>query len=591
MKYLFCFFLFLTAVECLGQNIDSLNKIVLGNAPVQKRLNAAIKGSGHPSVKNANNVLTIAKPGLRLAVRSGNKPAVSLLSVSIGKAYYFIRRYDSAAYYYDAAANVSDKSLKENVLPYNYAELAKVYALQKNYDKAIELYNKAILYAPVTGPRRLPMAALNKIGELYEARRDYQNALNYFRRAYDISDSLDLVERTKKNTSEAYSRDFIGDVMEGMRHKTSSVEDILKAIDTKKAINDTLALTINYFNLGILCKSKQQYSQALEALQKCLQYATNIYYTEMQGSVLNELTDLYEQVGNHRQALVYLKKRIALSAPGGNHISKTMDELQTKYEITQREDQVLRQQFEITKRNYWVAGISVIAMLMFLTGYIYYKQTRLRQRNIAMQAIIATEESERKRIAQDLHDGVSQTMTAAKMSLRAIANEMPFVNDEQQKRLEKAISLVDEGFREVRTISHNMMPWALNETGLATVIKQFISNIENETITINFFCKGFDQPFNDTVEIILYRVLQESLHNVMKHASASRIDISLIKDEQGNISLTIEDNGKGFDAARPETYQGMGLNNLRSRIMFLKGKVELSSKIGQGTLVSVYVPA
>jgi len=270
------------------------------------------------------------------------------------------------------------------------------------------------------------------------------------------------------------------------------------------------------------------------------------------------------------------------------HHAKTIDELQTKYEITQREDQLLQQKFEITKRNYWMAGIFVVILLMFFIGLIYYKQTKLKQRNIAMQAIIETEESERKRIAQDLHDSVSQTMTAAKINLTVIGSELPFVNEAQKRRFGKAIKLVDDAFREVRTISHNMMPWALHETGLALVIKQFIENIESDAIVINFFSSGFDAPFDATTEIILYRVLQECVNNVMKHANASRIDISLIRDEK-NISLTIEDNGKGFDTARPGIYSGIGLNNLKSRINFLKGKVEFDSQVGKGTLVSVYI--
>jgi signal transduction histidine kinase len=306
----------------------------------------------------------------------------------------------------------------------------------------------------------------------------------------------------------------------------------------------------------------------------------------MQNSAVNEMADLYGQMGDYKQSLFYLKKHAILSTAKN---SKTIDELQTKYEITQREDQLLKQQFEITKRNYWMIGIIVFVLLMLLIVFVFYKQAQLKQRNAAMQAIIETEESERRRIAQDLHDSVSQTMSAAKINLTVIGGELPFVSDDQRKRFEKAINLVDYGFREVRTISHNMMPWALHKTGLAQVIKHFIENIENDTIAINFYSKGFDAPFDDTIEIILYRVLQESVNNVMKHANASRLDISLIRDET-NISLTIEDNGLGFDAAKPEAYSGMGLNNLRSRINFLKGKVELDSQVGRGTLVSVYVP-
>ena len=434
-------------------------------------------------------------------------------------------------------------------------------------------------------PAQKRMKAGVELGKFYEDKRNYQEALNYFKLSADIKDSLEIVQKTKGSSPESYSRDFIGDVLGSMKEKSQTEQDILKTIDNKKSLNDTLALSINYFNLGMLYKEKKVYPQSLDALQNSLQYATQINYADLQSGALNELADLYERMGDYKQSLIYFKKRMAISSKG----AKSIDELQTKYEITQREDRILQQQFEIMRRNYWMAGISIILVLILLLGYIYYKQTKLKQSNIAMQSIIETEEKERKRIAQDLHDSVSQTMMAAKINLTVIGGELPFVNDEQKKRFEKAIGLVDDGFKEVRTISHNMMPWALHETGLALVIKQFIENIENNTIAINFFSRGFDEHFDDTVETILYRVLQECVNNVMKHANASRLDISLMRDE-GNISLTIEDNGKGFDTTNPERYTGMGLNNMRARISFLKGKIELDSHVGRGTLVSAYIP-
>jgi len=538
MKYLFAFFLLATIFPCFGQ----------------------------PAFKNK---------------------AVGLLLRDKGKACYSKGRYDSTAYYYNKASAILTTINKQDTLADDYAQLAGAYFKLKNYDKAIGFYNTAIADAPKTGSRELLMQCLIQLAEVYEAKQNYREALDYFRQSFDISDSLDFVQKANASTSEAYSRNFIGDVMGSIKQKPETEQDILKTIDTKKSLNDTLALTINYFNLGVLYKSKKMYPQALDALQNCLQYASAINYTDMQNSAANQIADLYEQTGDYHQALIYLKKHMAFSA--GNKNSKTIDELQTKYEITQREDQVLQQQFELTKRNYWIGGITIVILLMGVIGVVYYRQSRLQQRNIAMQAIIETEESERKRIAQDLHDSVSQTMMAAKMNLSAIGGELPFANDEQKKRFERAINMVDDGFKEVRTISHNMMPWALHETGLARVVKQFIDNIGNDAISINFFSSGFDAPFDATTEIILYRVLQECVNNVMKHAHASRLDISLNRDEE-NISLTIEDNGKGFDASDPAVYKGMGVSNLRSRINFLNGKVEFDSHVGRGTLVSVYIP-
>jgi signal transduction histidine kinase len=322
-----------------------------------------------------------------------------------------------------------------------------------------------------------------------------------------------------------------------------------------------------------------------------LQYATKIKYTDLQNNALNELSDLYEQTGDYEQAVIYFKKHRHLNeAVYSENSSKNVAALQTKYETTQKENRILQQQFEISRRNYWVAASLVVLVLGALLSYSYYKRSQLKQQNIATNAIMETEEKERKRIAQDLHDSVSQLMMAAKINLTVVASELQFENESQKNRYQKAINLVDEGFKEVRTISHNMMPQALLESGLSLVIKQFVENIENDAIAINFFSRGFEEHFDDTVETILYRILQECINNVMKHANATRVDISLIRDDE-TISLTIEDNGGGFDTAGPSGHDGMGLKNMRARVNFLKGKIEFDSQPGKGTLVSVYIPA
>nr|WP_294793891.1 histidine kinase [uncultured Mucilaginibacter sp.] len=464
---------------------------------------------------------------------------------------------------------------------------AKAYFESRNYDKASELYRLAALHAEQTGANEARVAALTQLALIQEVRRDYSGALDYLRRAYDVADSLRISKKANDNTAEMYSHNFMTEVEGTIKQETPTIDSIIRTIATKQSLNDTLALSINYFNLGLLYKNKQMYPQALNALKSCLTYATKINYADMQLSAVNQIADIYEFTGDNKQALAYLKKRRAIVDLLNSPAAKTAEDLKINYE--QREAQVLSQQFEISKRNYWMVGISVVIVLLLIIGFIYYKQTQLKQRNIAMQAIIQTEESERQRIARDLHDSVSQTMSAAKINLSIIGSELPFKDEEQQKRFDRVLGMVDDGFKEVRTISHNMMPWALHKTGLAKVVKQFISNVENGSISFNFFSQGFDEPFNDTVELILYRVLQESVNNVIKHAGADRVDVSLIRDER-SISLTIEDNGRGFDTSDPDFNAGMGLGNLRSRINFLKGKVDVDSQPGSGTLISVYIP-
>jgi len=542
------------------------------------------------SKSNPTETFNIARAGLAIAVKLNDYKASGGFLKDMGRAWYLEAKYDSAGYYLGQAARAFEKIKDVRGLADTYHEYVKLYSRNKDYKNAIIYQQKLITYSQKNEPQRVTMVFLEQLGKLYEDDNNYKEALNNYKKSLDIRDSLNIAQKIKDSISVSYSLDFVGDVFGSMKQKGSSEESLLKTIETKKSLNDTLALAINYMNLGILYKGKKQYPQSLDALQQCLQYATKIKYTDLENNALNELSDLYEQTGDYKQALVYFKKHEDLdNAVNRENGSKNLSELQTKYETTQKENRILQQQFEISKRNYWVGGILIVFVLSLLLGYSSYKRSQLKQQNLATTAIIETEEKERKRIAQDLHDSVSQLMMAAKINLTVVGNELPFTDDAQKGRFQKAINLVDEGFKEVRTISHNMMPQALLESGLALVIKQFIENIENNTIAINLFTKGFEDHFDNAIETILYRILQECINNVMKHANASRVDISLIRDEE-NISMTIEDNGKGFDAKDVSFYNGMGLNNMRARVNFLKGKIEMDSHPGQGTLISVYIP-
>ena len=246
-------------------------------------------------------------------------------------------------------------------------------------------------------------------------------------------------------------------------------------------------------------------------------------------------------------------------------------------------------QDRLKEKNILIYSIVIVFLLIAVLLFILWKSFRQKQKIEQLRAIMEGEEKERKRIARDLHDGVSQTISAAKINLIAIENEIPFESADQKKKFEKIVGLVDSSFREIRTISHNMMPNALLESGLALVIKQFVDDIDSSVIKINLYTQGLEKHFDSSIETILYRVIQECVTNVIKHAQASQLDISLIKDDEG-VRVTIEDNGKGFNLNDINAFTGIGLKNIFSRIDFLHGKVEFDSSPDNGTLVSIYVP-
>ena len=214
----------------------------------------------------------------------------------------------------------------------------------------------------------------------------------------------------------------------------------------------------------------------------------------------------------------------------------------------------------------------------------------MQQQQLAAAAVMKAEENERQRIAKDLHDGVGQMMSAAKMNLSSFENDLQFTTDDQRNSFDRIISLVDESCREVRSVSHQMMPNILLKSGLANAVADFLDKIDQRQLKVALHTEGLNERLDENTEIVLYRVLQECVNNVIKHSGASQLDIALIKDKDG-ISISIEDNGKGFNPAQLGEDAGIGLKNMKARIDYLNGTIDFDSAPGKGTLVAIHIPS
>lgn len=281
-------------------------------------------------------------------------------------------------------------------------------------------------------------------------------------------------------------------------------------------------------------------------------------------------------------------------------LKKQLSELNIKLEIERKQKLIQQQQLAVSRRNTTITVIAALFAGVAIISYQSYSRYRLKkvvllqsamlhQLDIATQGIIQAEEKERKRIAADLHDGVGQLFSAVRMNLSSLMERMVLTNTDQQVLAEKTLAMVDESCKEVRSIAHQMMPNILLKTGLASAIKDFVNKIDSQHLKINMQAYGLEERLDNNVEIVLYRVVQECLNNVIKHARASRLDINITR-EDGDISVTIEDNGIGFNTADKLKFEGIGLKNIITRVKYLKGSVDISSDQNKGTLVAIYIP-
>ena len=210
------------------------------------------------------------------------------------------------------------------------------------------------------------------------------------------------------------------------------------------------------------------------------------------------------------------------------------------------------------------------------------KEIELQQMNEAhITAIIDAQDKERQRIATDLHDGLIQTLTAASYKMETAI---------QDKSVKDARSLINSAIIETRNIAHNISPPLLKEFGMIPALKSLSEQIKEQSgLNITFRSYEFTGHLKNKIELALYRITQEALRNIEKHAEAKNVSIQLIQHPD-SIVLIIEDDGKGFDVSKNMTGKGMGLMNMQERATAINGHLIINSSSEMGTEIIVEIP-
>lgn len=200
-----------------------------------------------------------------------------------------------------------------------------------------------------------------------------------------------------------------------------------------------------------------------------------------------------------------------------------------------------------------------------------------------MAAVFETQESERKRLAEDLHDSVGQVLSAIKLNLHRLDKNC--ISETTQPLLADTRRLTDECIQEIRNIIHNVLPPVLTDYGLLVAVEALSSKVEQNThIKVKFSKNMPDQRFPHEIELALYRIAQELFGNAIKHSDATVIYLSINKE--GNyMVMEFKDNGVGFNQGG--VTQGFGIKNLESRVQLINGEINIYSKPLNGTLTTI----
>ncbi len=221
-----------------------------------------------------------------------------------------------------------------------------------------------------------------------------------------------------------------------------------------------------------------------------------------------------------------------------------------------------------------------------MAGKIDEQSKRLEeQRKSRLQEMIDWQENERRRLSRELHDGIGQLLLSAKFRMGRISGK----TENDKTIIDETQGIIQQAVHDVRDISNDLMPSVLNEFGLITGIKNLCEQIRVDYKADVNFVTNIESLPKDKVSTYIYRIVQEVFSNIIKHANASKIDISLF-DHGKYTELIVSDDGQGFDANNVSELRGNGLRNISERVNLLNGNCKISSEKGKGTVIKILIP-
>jgi two-component system, NarL family, sensor kinase len=359
--------------------------------------------------------------------------------------------------------------------------------------------------------------------------------------------------------------------------------------------------------LGLLYLKKKNYTAAKQHFESSI--ALSEKYTFRNIDVHKNYAEVLAGLNDYKKAYgeisLYQQLQDSFASCRYNY---SLQELTANFKFKEQQDSILalkkKNELIVThsKSLYTILGILLLASLTIsYLLYVRYKnkkaimqqaqeiqskqiqQLEQEKELLVTQGMLEAQEIERNRIGQDLHDGICGELSSVKMQFSMLENK--FQDFVQERSLfVNTLRQLDNSINEIRNISHNLMPESVVRFGLTNAIKSYCSNISStDKLVVNYTDNGFNlSSLSSQKQVTVYRIMQELIQNVIKHAKASKCFVQLSENDQ-YVSLTVEDNGKGFAGEA-------GHRSIRNRIQYVKGMFEVNSTPGKGTFAMIQIP-
>lgn len=548
--------------------------------------------------RDFKNALDYCLKSIKVAEQNENKFHEAASYRALFNLYHNLNMNDSAVKYAIHSIKLTTEIRDTTNIATNFGNLCWLYMGLSQYDKAIDYGLKGVEagehYADTVGL----LISINNLALCYIRTHKNDQAVELLKKQYEIGKRVNRMRSVRNALNNlAFAYYMAGDVA-GLEKSTALLNEYNSNDANIDGLNKCMQNISNAYNYIY----RKEFQLAEDQLLAALKTAETHALTDQLLTVYVTLSKVkFAQhefvVGNY-----YEEKWDSLDqAEKDNKLSEYEAELKTKYETEKKDTQLKLQHAEIAKRkgfNHAILVITFFILVIYLLVYRNFKQKqKLHEHRIfqleaekqlsATEAVLKGEEQERTRLAKDLHDGLGGMLSGIKFSLNTMKENLIMTPD-NARAFERSIDMLDSSIHEMRRVAHNLMPETLLKYGLDTALKDFCSYINGSgVLKVNYQSFGLEN-FRLEESVSVYRIVQELVTNILKHANAGFALVQLTFSGE-TLLIDVEDDGKGFEVTALDKQKGIGWKNIHSRLEYLNGKLDVQSEPGKGTSIHIEI--
>lgn len=529
-----------------------------------------------------------------------NERQRALINNNLGVIYSRSEKYDSAIYYYRKSIEHCEQDRNPERCKMNRLHNIAVAQLKmNNFKESLESFSSIEDYVGNSGQQELYAQLLYNKGVAYKGLEVYDSAILMFNKSKEIAENNQLTRVLRRVhgmlaesykcqsqfESALYHRERYIDIKDSLFNieNNKHIEDLLAKYESEKKEKEIALLKREGLKQEVVLKSKQA---AFE--QKLLTDSLQSQRKE------NEILQLK---GKNRVQQVLIEKNLVEKQKQDGEMLLLQKEKELKTAEAKRQSQL---------RNAVVIGALLLLIPAMILIFVYKQKVKdkellyakteeinrqkilevIRDHELkAIKASIEGQEKEKNRISSDLHDGIAGNLAGIKFMLSKLAE-----GDPSDQRLLPIVKKIDDTYQEVRAITHELKPPRISEASFSQLIDDILKDISTgNSFSVNFICHPREKLdlLNDDIKIEVYRITQELISNIVKHARPDQVEVQLVMNDD-YVNLLIEDDGAGFDTSKGN--KGIGLQSIRSRVTKLNGKIDIDSSLGRGTIVNIDIP-